>query len=352
MIWYVTVLKALAACLITNSHYEGIYPLSIFANGGLLGDVLFFSVSGFCLYNIPKKFLPWYGKRIFRIYPAVWMITILYLLLGFYDFYERGGVGWFLYPTGYHFVASIMVLYLFYFVVRKFENHWGTFLKQSAMVPCGSCRITMTRLILAAVVVLQMIAYLFYDASYYHIDTVREPMIRFLYFEAMLLGVHFRESGEKYEKKKAGISFFVTLILFIVYFSSKLLFVRYEELSGFQIVNQWILLALLYFIWHSFAAAGERMELILLSNALGRRLKKMIAGIAQITLEIYLVQNAIISNIPQGIRFPINWFVVTGMILMAAALLHWAVRFLNLSIDKVWVRGKSLKRGIIEKSSH
>lgn len=94
MIWYVTVLKALAACLITNSHYEGIYPLSIFANGGLLGDVLFFSVSGFCLYNIPKKFLPWYGKRIFRIYPAVWMITILYLLLGFYDFSRGGGSGW------------------------------------------------------------------------------------------------------------------------------------------------------------------------------------------------------------------------------------------------------------------
>lgn len=341
MIWYVTVLKALAACLITNSHYEGIYPLPILANGGLLGDVLFFSVSGFCLYNIPKKFLPWYGKRIFRIYPAVWMITILYLLLGFYDF-SRGGavVGWFLYPTGYHFVASIMVLYVFYFAVRKCGMHRESTTSQTA---AGVCGITMTQRFLAAVMVLQMIAYLFYDASYYHIDTVREPMIRFLYFEAMLLGVHFRESAETYKEKKAGISFLVTLILFGAYFSSKLLFVRYEEWSRFQIVNQWVLLALLYFIWRSFAAVGDRMEIFLLSGRFRRGIKKIIAGIAQITLEIYLVQNAIISNIPQGIRFPLNWFAVTGMILAAAVLLHLAVQLLTRCITTIWEKGKRLE---------
>lgn len=38
MIFYVTVLRALAACLITNAHYTGIYPVEIIANGGLLGD--------------------------------------------------------------------------------------------------------------------------------------------------------------------------------------------------------------------------------------------------------------------------------------------------------------------------
>ncbi len=48
-ITFIVYLRALAACLITNCHYEVIYPLKIFANGGLLGDVLFFAVSGLTL---------------------------------------------------------------------------------------------------------------------------------------------------------------------------------------------------------------------------------------------------------------------------------------------------------------
>lgn len=52
MIFYITVLRALAAMLITNAHYNNVYPIEIIANGGLLGDVIFFAVSGFCLYNI------------------------------------------------------------------------------------------------------------------------------------------------------------------------------------------------------------------------------------------------------------------------------------------------------------
>ena len=55
MIFYITVLRAIAAILITNAHYTNIYPIEIIANGGLLGDVIFFAVSGFCLYN--KKIL-------------------------------------------------------------------------------------------------------------------------------------------------------------------------------------------------------------------------------------------------------------------------------------------------------
>ena len=44
MLFFITMLRAIAACLITNSHYTGIYPTDIIANGGLLGDVIFMSV--------------------------------------------------------------------------------------------------------------------------------------------------------------------------------------------------------------------------------------------------------------------------------------------------------------------
>ena len=81
MIYFATVLRALAAMLITNSHYTGVYPTDFIANGGLLGNVIFFAVSGFCLCNPKQSFPRWYGKRIVRMYPQIWIITALYLLL-------------------------------------------------------------------------------------------------------------------------------------------------------------------------------------------------------------------------------------------------------------------------------
>ncbi len=45
MIFFVTVLRALAAMIITNAHYVGVYPTDLIANGGLLGDVIFFCMS-------------------------------------------------------------------------------------------------------------------------------------------------------------------------------------------------------------------------------------------------------------------------------------------------------------------
>lgn len=56
LIFFVTVLRALAACIITNAHYTGVYPTDLIANGGLLGDVMFFAVSAFALQKLKSRF--------------------------------------------------------------------------------------------------------------------------------------------------------------------------------------------------------------------------------------------------------------------------------------------------------
>lgn len=99
MVFFITVLRALAACLITNAHYTGIYPTDLIANGGLIGDVLFFAVSGYCLYNIKMSFPRWYGKRLYRVYPPVLIMTLVYVLLGAYSLADHNAVWWFVYPT-------------------------------------------------------------------------------------------------------------------------------------------------------------------------------------------------------------------------------------------------------------
>lgn len=51
---FIDLLKALAAVLITNSHLADVWPISAIASGGMLGNVLFFAVSGYCL-TMPNR---------------------------------------------------------------------------------------------------------------------------------------------------------------------------------------------------------------------------------------------------------------------------------------------------------
>ena len=82
MLQFLYWLKALAAVLITNSHYAHIWPISSLAVGGQLGNCLFFFISGFTLYHIKAAFPKWYAKRIIRVYPALWMVNIIFFCWG------------------------------------------------------------------------------------------------------------------------------------------------------------------------------------------------------------------------------------------------------------------------------
>ena len=311
MIFYITVLRALASILITNAHYTGVYPIEIIANGGLLGDVLFFAVSGFCLYNIKDAFFKWYSKRIIRIYPAVWVITIIYLIIGFYKLTEMNLFELFLYPTYYHFIASIIILYIIYYFIMKNEKT-----KQRLSLVFG------------ITIILQMLIYvIFYDKSYYHIDTVREPMIRFLFMEAMLLGAYFRQKNERYQNKKVKIKDYVLVMaLFILYFVSKIVFSK-GMFSELQLLNQYILLSLLYYIFKIFAGIDGKLE------KLPQKVKKVIQFTAMITLEIYLVQYPIIPRLA-WLPFPINWIAITTCIILLAYVLHKVTEILLNKIEK------------------
>lgn len=312
MVFFITFLRAVAAMIITNSHYVGVYPTDLIANGGLFGDVIFFAVSGFCLYNIRdswKNAPKWYLKRIVRCYIAPVLITALYLIIGLYRTPENVE-GWFelfIYPTNYHFVASIIVLYIPFFFVAKTD-------KLRKNLP----------FVMAGVLLLYLAAYAFmYDKSYYHIDKVREPMIRFLFFEAMLLGAHFRGSLEKYRNKIKISDWIICGISFVLYFASKLVFSKMESISNFQIVNQAVLLVLLYFTLKCFAGIDSLLE------AMPQWIKKAISYIAEITLEIYVVQYALIPIFAKIAPFPVNWLIVTGAILGMASLLRVAVKYVN-----------------------
>lgn len=327
MVFFITMLRTIAACLITNAHYTGIYPIEIVANGGLIGDILFFAVSGYCLCNIKTTFIKWYGKRLYRIYVPVIIITIIYGAIGAYSISLKSFFWWLVYPTYYHFVASIIVLYIpFYFcMINKFiRDH----------IP----------ILMLIILGIYIFIYIYiYDSSYYHIDNVYEPMIRFLFFESMLFGAHYRIKIEKKTNINSNIILNLSLTLFfsLFYFVSKILFSRYKEITKYQIFNQIIIFVLLICIFKLFAEIHSW-------NFLPKWIKNIIIFISKLTLEIYVVQYVIIDFIKKySFMFPINWIIVTAAILISAFLLNLCCKYIYLGIDKV---GKAIKNNIFSET--
>ena len=313
MVFYITVLKALAACLITNAHYTGIYPTDLIANGGLIGDVVFFAVSGYCLTNIKMKFPRWYGKRLVRCYLPVILATAVYMLLGAYSLSEQSFLWWYGYPTYYHFVASIVLLYIpFYFIM--------SIPKLKANIP----------LVMAAIGAVYLLVYIFfYDKSYYHIDAVREPMIRFLFMESMLLGAYFKQKDERYRNRVSWWHIMALLASFALYFVSKFAFSKGGTVLGYlQILNQVLILVLLYFMLRVFSGLDARLE------GMPKWIKKAISYIATITLEIYVVQYVLIDWIRPLFGFPLNWLALTAAIFAAAVVLHYVCKLILWPFEK------------------
>lgn len=318
MIFFVTFLRAIAACIITNSHYTGIYPTDLIANGGLFGNIVFFAVSGFCLFNVKKSFVRWYGKRIYRIYVPVILITFVFMLFGLTGQQEHNLFWWFIYPTNYHFIASIVFLYIPFYFIMKLD-----IFKRNII-----------RTMMGIAVIWIMIYLTIYDKSYYHIDVVDEPMIRFLYMESMLLGAWFRQNYESKRNKFRWIYPIFAILSFGFYFISKTIFTSYQNLSVFQPINQVLIFIPLFFLFRTFIGLDGKLERLPVS------LKGIITFISNITLEIYLVQFVLINTLRPVGHFPVNWFAITASIILCAWILHMVCKGIYYLVDIITAKIK------------
>lgn len=125
---FIYYIKTVAVLLIINSHLDNLYPSSALSIGGSLGNTLFFLVSGYLLSNrVNSGFGKWMLNRMFRIYPALWIISGLLFAIGYLkiaspiDFAFR-----MLFPYyTYWFVAAILIIYaLVWFVNKSGKIEW------------------------------------------------------------------------------------------------------------------------------------------------------------------------------------------------------------------------------------
>lgn len=308
MFQFIVVLRTIACLLITNSHGENVYPVRILASGGLLGDAIYFAISGYCLYALKEqKFFPWYGKRLKRVYIPTWITASLFIITGIY-----GKVGikrvceLLIWPTHYHFVASILVMYIIFFFAMKFIN--GSETKRSRRL---------VHMALAAAAVFLVLFYTVYDRSYYHVDDVNNHIIWFLYFSSMMIGAYFRMNSSKYLGKTTALSWIGILGSGVLYIATKLGCSKGLIPPEIQWVNQLTLLILLVFIFRSFIGLEKFIQKV------PNSVMTPIRFISSMAFEIYLAQAVIIPTFNTGKEtFPYNLLVVMSITFLCAYFVH------------------------------
>lgn len=322
MYYFINYLRAIATVLITNSHYAGIWPIADMAAGGLLGNILFFAASGFCLFNVKEKFPKWYLKRILRIYPVMIFFTLLTVLIGDYSLTSaEDAVRLLLFPTNYIFLVWLMLLYVVFYLVARLSKRFHR----------------ATEIVFLGVALAWIAVYLlFVDKSVYGIDDVSRPFILFLYFLSMLAGALFKKHADKFSKMRKcnAILLFVSLL---AYFGSKIAFSKIEEIVSLQILNQVSILAVLYFMFAVFIGLEETLK------KAPAWLNKTVGFIASITLHIYIVQFVVIRRL-QGLIFPLNFAVTTATILALAAVLYFAEYFVRKGILRLIDKTKRINK--------
>ena len=182
-----------------------------------------------------------------------------------------------------------------------------------------------------------------YDKSYYHIDTVREPMIEFLFMEAMLVGAWFRHKDEIFRNKFHWYVPVITVAIAALYFTSKFLFSKYDVLSIVQPINQLFLLIALFFVFWTFSSLDGKLE------KMPKWIKITITFISEMTLEIYVVQYVLIDLIRGlNIVFPLNWFTLVAVIIAGAAALHYICKVIMFLVDLLISKIKKKEDKVIQ----
>lgn len=296
---FVYILKFVAILLITNSHFKPVYSgsFSQLAFGGAMGCSIFFFVSGFTLAQSKKdNFLKWYGKRILRIYPAMW---IYYLATLKFENWL-----WFIWPHLW-FLQAIMVFYaLFYFISKYASDHY---------------------ILIAMTLVFPLLwVYTVSDHSGWMIDYAQHPYkIHWIYyFSIMLVGAWYRINMGKILINLNHLNKYLLvsacLISFLATYGLKFIC----EKNFLDMNCQLFFPVLLLFSVFAFLFTSMAMNL-----SVGW-LSKVVVWIADRTLELFIVQVLIIKEFSDLENPAFRFIVVVFSIFICAGVLHWITNLL------------------------
>lgn len=290
----IDVLKFIAALIITWSHLENQFgEYSALATGGSFGDSLFFFCSGYTLLLSSKKlgFFNWYKRRINRIYPTVFAWALICCL--FFD--VNWDIGFILTKGGGFFVTCIMIFYLMMYPIKIFLQN-------------------QLSLVMVVYFVLCTVAYFFID----HSDSyVMYCWIWSMYFLPFLFGAILgkaQKNGQLTKLKNLNWSVKFAGLIFsaIVYYVLMYLIGRYDSLN---LLYPLIILPQLGVVYYFYALCNSSFVEKAYNN---KRIHIFMMWVGGMCLEIYIVQPRLLHAFPMTTIFPLNIFIIFGLIFVCA----------------------------------
>lgn len=242
-----------------------------------------------------KTFIKWYIPKLLGIYIPLTIVNIITVAIG----YRTASVSLFLFSININlwYVPAVAIWYVLYYFLIKYAERY----RHAAI---------------AVVLVIYVICYLQCDTSAFFV----EPMIRFrlMYgFVAMILGYDLRAYWLKKEHTSEGIKEGLAAVLFCGGFLiTKLLMNRVGIVMRMQFLTQVFGVGFAYFAMQ----AGYLMEGKI--QKLPMAVKKIYGVVSQSSLEIYLVQFAIIGYL-KPLMFPLNFVIIIVAVVAAGMIVHW-----------------------------
>jgi surface polysaccharide O-acyltransferase-like enzyme len=277
---FISLLRFVATILITNSHFDVLFPegFKTLATGGMIGNALFFLCSGYTLFQSNRSdFFKWYTKRYLRIVMSVWIFMLLTTVILKTDY---TWIDLFYTPTIYWFLRAILVFYILFFFITKYgSEHLG-------------------KIIFLFSIPLLISFFLHPESTTtYMIENTKNPYYThyFYLFPVMLFGAWL--SREKFEFK---LSFYNSLMLLFV------ALVSYYGFKAIIIHKKWFVIQpilpvfLLFFVFMSFLLSKH-----VANFNFTPKVKNLINQISHLTLDIYVVQFAVIRLV-KHFDFPIG----------------------------------------------
>lgn len=287
MLVFIDLLKSIATLLITNSHYDSIYPWPALATGGALGNTIFFMVSGYLAKDIDrqKSFVSWYGKKVVRILPKMLFCVYFIYAHKIYPLYALRSSTILVLSYIYWFVAAILLYYAVLYAVVKL------------------------RCIKAAFAVFAFCYAVWYVVWLDTSSFVIENTVLFrsmFYFPCMLAGYKMRTIPRKIDTPVFSAG------LLILFYTLKVLMAKSVLLMRLQFLQQAVLFLLVYALVDWLRGEEERLK------KLPDWLKYVLQGLSSLTLELYLVQQIVmVRNF--HLKFPVS-FVVYSLTILGAAI--------------------------------
>lgn len=294
-------LKVLAAIFITNSHFIPLYKdiSPSLATFGVHGNALFFFVSGFVLMmGFEKKqdlFVNWYKKRIQRLWPSVFLWSIIAAIIW------KDPITWknLLIANNYWFLQCIAIYYILFYIF----GNLNIFIMEGG-------KICVQKILFMFSIAASLLYFYFMPKA---TGSIFHTNLHFVcHFSIMIMGGMTYLYKDKIKIKSLWKDCLWAIFWFVLYFIILYIGKGKQDYKYYvQIVG---LLPLHLFIFYAYKTASYHWCTTLFQSS---RWKRILTTIASLTLEIYIVQFHIITDKFNRL-FPLNTVIVFIFICITA----------------------------------